>query len=266
MKETIFSKFAKKYDKFSWPQFNVGKSLLKNINIKNKKVLEIGCHAGKLSLEISKDANKIIGIDLASNAIKIAKERAKKNKIENVEFLVRNVENINLREEFDVIISNITFHVFKNKEKALKEMKKVLKKEGILALNFPIEGVDNEEEFGKIYFSVMDSYPYSKYESKIRFLAPKGFSPKKYIKNLFEKEGFKILKLFEEHPVFWFKDEKDFISHYEGSSPSKSYLKHLPVKMRSKAKKEILDKLKKKVTKKGFKVTWGYLVVIARKY
>jgi len=246
----------------------VGKKLLKSINIKDKKVLEIGCHAGKLSLEIAKIANEVIGIDLASNAIKIDKEKAKKNEAGNVKFFVRNVENINLKEKFDIIISNIAFHVFKNKEKVLKEMKKALKKEGILALSFPIEGVDNEEEFREVYFSVMDSYSYSysKYESKIRFPTPKGFSPKKYIKNLFEKEGFKILKLSEEHPVFWFKDEKEFINHYEGSSPSKNYLKHLPIKMRSKAKKEILNKLKNKTNKKGLKMTWGYLIVIAKKY
>jgi len=265
MGETLFSKYAKKYDKYSWPQFEVGKLLINKINLRDKDILEIGCHAGKLSLEIVKKAKYVMGIDFAPNAIKIAKERARKNKIRNVKFSVGNVENLKLNKKFDVVVCNIAFHVFKDKKRALREIKGVLKNKGIFIVNILIPGIKNEEEFSKVYFSVMDCLLYSKYKSLIKYPAPRNKSPKAILKRLFEIEGFKILKIKEEYPVFWFKDEKDFIKHYEGSSPGKTYLRHLPAGMRTDARKKILKTLKKKVTKKGLKMTWGYIVIISER-
>jgi len=264
-KEDLFSKYAEEYDKYSRPQLEVGKLLIKKVNLKDKEILEVGCHAGKLSLEIAKKAKYVLGIDLAPNAIKIAKERARKNKVKNVEFSVANVENLKLNKKFDIVVCNIAFHVFRDKKKALREIKGVLKNKGVFVVNILVPGIKNEEEFRKIYFSIMDSPPYSKYDSLVRFPASKERSPKKILKELFEKNGFKILKMKEEHPIFWFKNEKDYIKHYEGSSPAKNYLKHLPTKMQTKAKQKILSELKKKVTKKGFKMTWGYITIIGEK-
>lgn len=265
MKNFAFSKYVKEYDKASWPQLEMGKNLIKKFDLKDKTVLEIGCHAGKLSTIIAQEAKKVVGVDLASDAIKVAKERAKKEGLKNTKFHIRNAEKMDLKEKFDIIISNIAFHVFRDKPGSLKVMKKHLKKGGKIGLTFPIEGVKNEEEFRKIYFSIMNKKPYSDYESEIKFEAPKGFKPKEHVRKMFENAGLKNIEIKERHPTFWFKDEKDFIEHYEGSSPRKEYLKHLPKHLRSKARKEILGELKKHVTDKGLKMTWGKLEVIAEK-
>ena len=58
-----------------WHRIVIG--FLSNIKLKNKKVLEIGCGYGSLSVHMAKKKAKVIGIDLSSEAIKISRRNAK---------------------------------------------------------------------------------------------------------------------------------------------------------------------------------------------
>lgn len=57
-------------------------------------VFDLYCGIGTISLFMSKYAKKVYGIEIVKEAVEMAKENAKLNQVENVEFLAGDVENI----------------------------------------------------------------------------------------------------------------------------------------------------------------------------
>lgn len=103
--------------------------------IKNKIVLDLGCGTGKFMLKFYKDAIKYYGLDLSEKQLDIAKNKVKG---ENVEFICCGAENIPLpNNSIDVIISTWvlgTILEVDRRNKAIEEMKRVLKKDGVIFL------------------------------------------------------------------------------------------------------------------------------------
>lgn len=102
------------------------------------KVLNIGTGAGALPIAIRQKGIrcKIVGIDLSTEMIKLARRVAKYADIENVEYLVMNVEGLEFsHDSFDVIVSQAAINLVSDKEKSLQEMVRVLKHGGILAFS-----------------------------------------------------------------------------------------------------------------------------------
>lgn len=56
------------------PGHRIAIEFLSNIKLNNKKVLEIGCGYGSLSVYIAKRGSRVTGIDISPEAIKINKK------------------------------------------------------------------------------------------------------------------------------------------------------------------------------------------------
>ncbi|MBI2596242.1 class I SAM-dependent methyltransferase [Candidatus Daviesbacteria bacterium] len=110
-------------------------------NLLNKKmvILDAGCGSGQHSNLAAKYVKKIIGIDNQQSNIKIAQTDAKNKKINNVEFILGNLEkkislqsgSVNLAILFDILE-----HII-NRQKFLKEIKRLLKNKGIVLVVIP---------------------------------------------------------------------------------------------------------------------------------
>ena len=78
------------------------------IEEKQKLIIEGYCGIGTISLAMHDKAEKIIGIEIIEKAIKDAKDNAKKNKVENVEFrcgdAAKEIRKKNEKEKADVIV------------------------------------------------------------------------------------------------------------------------------------------------------------------
>ena len=78
------------------------------IKEKQKLIIEGYCGIGTISLAMHDKAEKIIGIEIIEKAIKDAKDNAKKNKVENVEFrcgdAAKEIRKIVEKEKADVIV------------------------------------------------------------------------------------------------------------------------------------------------------------------
>jgi ubiquinone/menaquinone biosynthesis C-methylase UbiE len=98
------------------------------------QLLEIGSGAGAVSIYLAeKHKVKITGTDIDSEQINIAKEKSKK--IKNVTFLEADAVNLPFKNQhFDVILSINVLHHISNWMGALKEITRVLKKDGYLIL------------------------------------------------------------------------------------------------------------------------------------
>lgn len=101
-------------------------------DLKNKKVLDIGCGNGKDILLIeSMDPSDVYGIDTSEFMINEAKKIV--SKPDNL--FVDNIEKTSFKDNFfDVVIGRFSFHYLNNFDKAYQELSRVLKKNGLLIL------------------------------------------------------------------------------------------------------------------------------------
>jgi len=114
-------------------------NFIKSEQIKNGKVLDIGCSIGHDSLELAKRRGyRVVGIDIDKVSIDTAKEIKKILRIKNASFLnVDILQNRFKNEEFDAIVMLEVLEHFKNDSQAIREISRVLKKGGILILSTP---------------------------------------------------------------------------------------------------------------------------------
>ncbi|MCX6765194.1 MAG: arsenite methyltransferase [Candidatus Nealsonbacteria bacterium] len=102
-------------------------------------VLDLGSGAGIDAILAAKkvgDKGKVIGVDMTEEMIEKAKENAKNQGIENVEFLLGEIENLPLEENsVDTIITNCVINLTPDKAKTFSEAYRVLKPGGKIYLS-----------------------------------------------------------------------------------------------------------------------------------
>ncbi len=111
---------------------------LANLN-EGEVVLDLGSGVGfDCFLAASKvgASGKVIGVDMTPEMVEKARDNAKKNKIENVEFRLGEIENLPLADEsVDVVISNCVINLSADKPKVFQEVHRVLKPNGRIAIS-----------------------------------------------------------------------------------------------------------------------------------
>ena len=102
-------------------------------------VLDLGSGSGIDAILASRkvgEKGKVIGIDMTKEMVEKAKENAKERNINNVDFLVGEIENLPVQDNFaDIIITNCVVNLTPDKSKAFKEAYRVLKKGGKMYLS-----------------------------------------------------------------------------------------------------------------------------------
>lgn len=98
-------------------------------NISGKKILDVGCGAGFLTNELHKRGADIVGIDYSEAQIPFAKER-----FPYIDFRVASVYELS-ESEFDIITLFDVIEHLGDFKKALVEIKKVLKPNGLLTIS-----------------------------------------------------------------------------------------------------------------------------------
>lgn len=100
----------------------------------NARVLEIGCGRGDHAImAASCHARQVVGIDVSTNAIAVAKKAAKERGLsERVSFKIADVENLPFEDSsFDLILNHEVFSSV-DLEAALPELRRVLREGGVL--------------------------------------------------------------------------------------------------------------------------------------
>jgi ubiquinone/menaquinone biosynthesis C-methylase UbiE len=110
----------------------VEKPMMKSMipNLKNKKVLMLGCGTGEesnLLKTFGASLNQLTGIDVSSKSIEIAKRS-----YPDIEFVVGDMNELPFENEsFDFVYSSLAIHYSATPEKTYKEVYRVLKKDGL---------------------------------------------------------------------------------------------------------------------------------------
>ena len=113
-------------------------SIIKHFKIKKKKlplsglkILDIGCGGGLITEPMSRLGANITGIDASEKNIKIAKAHLKKNKLK-INYKCASPENLNQKENFDVILNLEIIEHVEDVELFLEKSSKLLKKDGLM--------------------------------------------------------------------------------------------------------------------------------------
>ncbi|WP_448598221.1 class I SAM-dependent methyltransferase [Thermoleptolyngbya sp.] len=108
------------------------------VSSQNKVILDVGCGSGytSLRLAIANPGAKVIGVDISSTSIAMAKARLAQANHLPVEFHVLSVEELpTLARQFDFINCDEVLYILPDPAAALRVMKGMLKPNGILRAN-----------------------------------------------------------------------------------------------------------------------------------
>ncbi len=163
-----------------------GKALEKFPTGKDAVVLDIGCGIGETTNAIK--GKKVIGIDLSTTQINLARKNRKKN----TEFMVADAENLKFEDNyFDYIFATNILHHVPNPVKALKECRRVLKPNGKIITMDP----NKTSPIGNLtrFISTKTGWDKEKPVFSRFTLSPneKQFRKKEY-REMFEKAGLKV--------------------------------------------------------------------------
>lgn len=93
MKDVDYDKWAKDID-----------DIYKELNIKPKSVLELGCGTGNITTKLYKKGYNMIGSDLSEDMLMIAQEKAYESNL-MINFILQDMRSINYRKKVDSVIS-----------------------------------------------------------------------------------------------------------------------------------------------------------------
>ncbi|WP_066891448.1 class I SAM-dependent methyltransferase [Clostridium nigeriense] len=114
--------------------------LLSITNIKDKIIADLGCGTGFVSLALANDASIVFSVDNSSNMLKQLKINAADKNYKNLYLIKSSLDNLSLFDEsVDIIFINMALHHIKDAKKAISEMHRALKRDGVVIISDVME-------------------------------------------------------------------------------------------------------------------------------
>jgi len=130
-----YDRIAKRYHegrtvakKMVYNEFNEVPATLSLLRkIKGKKILDLGCGTGIYTKILKRRGAHVQGIDISPKMIEIAKQN-----VRGVDFRIGSVYDLPYESgTFDIVLASLVVHYFGNLDRAFKEIRRVLKKNGV---------------------------------------------------------------------------------------------------------------------------------------
>ena len=175
----FWDKFAKLYASFMKKDKGVYAKVCGYINpylSKDMNVLELACGSGQLSFNLSKYTKSWIGTDFSEQMILEARKRGE---YENLTFEVADATSLNFVDgEFNCVVIANALHIMPEPDKAMKEIYRVLKPNGILFAPTFLWKEGKQSKFKKWLMSVAGFKMYHEWDKKQfeEFIIKYGFS------------------------------------------------------------------------------------------
>lgn len=173
-------------------------------NLKNKKILDLGCGIGDTAIYFALQGASVYGIDISKKMINIANRLAEKYRVKHMcNFNIGAAENINFKDNyFDFVFGNGILH-HADIPKTIEEVHRILKKNGKAFFIEPLA-----------YNPIINIYRKKAKEIRSTNEKPLTIKDFKIINKYFKKM---------EHKEFWFLSLYLFMQFYiEGSDPNRT--------------------------------------------
>lgn len=158
---------GEKYQKASNHQKEWGAKLISEFDFNGTEhILDLGCGDGAIASQLARQVPNgfVLGIDASHGMIKTALDNYKQD---NLKFELLDINSINFRDKFDIIISNATLHWVKDHGQLLNNVHVALKDNGTVRFNFAANG--NCSHFYKVIKQVVQIPAYSEYFSNFEW-------------------------------------------------------------------------------------------------
>ena len=113
--------------------------LLKDLDLAEQKILDIGCGAGGITVSLVKDhgAKQVVGVDVEEDVVNAATERVLKNGLNNsIDILLIDKSNLPFEDNyFDIVFSKDSFVHIPDKERIFTQVFKLLKPGGFFVFS-----------------------------------------------------------------------------------------------------------------------------------
>lgn len=132
---------GKEYNQHSISQKDSASNLMKYVQIKDgTKVLDVGCGDGKITATIAKSIPNggVIGVDISPSMIEFAKTTFSEEDYPNLKFGLKDAQNLDFNEEFDIIFSFTTLQWIQDHNAFIKGAHQILRDSGTLAITMPM--------------------------------------------------------------------------------------------------------------------------------
>ncbi len=177
-------------------------------SVKNKKVLDLGCGGGQISIAFAKKGAKVTGIDLSDKHIEFAKKLAKKHKVK-ILFERGSFQKFPMikSKSQDIVFSSWAFLYSPDLKQVFKEANRVLKNEGLFVFS---QDHPFFHCFGNNDLEIKQSYLKSGSAGNPNFMAFRRTISE--IFNALKESGFNVEKIIEPKSKWYarWKDEKYF--------------------------------------------------------
>jgi ubiquinone/menaquinone biosynthesis C-methylase UbiE len=100
--------------------------LFASLPLKASRILDVGCGAGWLSLEMARLGHEVTGIDIAKKRIEIAKKTALSENL-SIDYRSISLDDLTDVASFDVVVSYGSLHHFQEVNKAVSKINSLLK-------------------------------------------------------------------------------------------------------------------------------------------
>lgn len=185
----VYALWAKTYEKEENLLVEMQKGRLLPLlgNVKDKTILDLGCGTGKNAVLLAKKGATVYGIDFSKEMLAEARKKAKRARAK-INFVKRDVTKKLPYEarKFDAVISALVFNHVGNIVPVLKEIKRVLREEGICLIS--------DLHPSSIEPKLVDKYPFLPHKGIFTALYRRTFP--EYI-NAINKSGLKLKEVFE---------------------------------------------------------------------
>ncbi|MCI1930356.1 MAG: methyltransferase domain-containing protein [Clostridia bacterium] len=131
------------------------KWIIKNLGT-DKRVLDIGCSQGIVSIFAAKSGNKVVGIDIQPEAIDFAQKLINEKYAylkDSIEFLCLDFLEYTAEKKFDAIIMTEVLEHLEHPSEFLKHSKELLNDNGILICSVPFGVMDHPDHKSTFYLT-----------------------------------------------------------------------------------------------------------------
>ncbi len=184
MKKTFWDRTAKIYNHFMKKDHKAYKQMYSLIYpaVRHKQVLELATGTGLIAKHIVRSADHIEATDASQEMIEQAKQGVKSTKLY---FSVQDMFHLPYADQsFDVVIVSNALHIVPEPERALAEIRRVLKEDGILiAPTFTHAGNDFRGKVKALFMKLAGFPLHSKWTSEeyLHFLRQNGWAVRKSV-------------------------------------------------------------------------------------
>lgn len=228
---------GEKYKKASKHQKEWGNSLISQMQLNgNEDVLDLGCGDGVLTEQIALRIpdGTVLGVDASGGMI----QTAKKIKKHNLRFVQMDINDMEFRDEFDIIFSNAALHWIKDHALLLKHSFEALKSGGSIYWNFAGDGTCRT--FNTVMEEIMQQQEYQAFFKDFEW---PWFMPSKAEYDLLAGTiGFSEVRVIEENKDRYFADVDEMVRWIDQPSIV-PFLQNVPDENKEDFRQEVIQNM-----------------------